>query len=130
MALRQRAPVSPAARLHAAARRVAPFALRAEWQRLARLPAPVYRAWSGHALGYHSRLRPAEVAQLLERAGFERIAVRRMSLPSRQYVEGDAVLEGRAGLPRRLLAAHHRDLDELDLRTAAAHYLYRKRPSR
>jgi hypothetical protein len=47
-------------------------------------------------------------------------------LPEKQYVEGDAALKGRPGLPRALLTSRFRDLDERDLHTAAAHYLYRK----
>ncbi|MHB8879141.1 MAG: class I SAM-dependent methyltransferase, partial [Myxococcaceae bacterium] len=92
------------------------------------LTAPVYRAWSGHPLGYHNRLRPSQVMRLFEDAGFAQIAVRRMVLPSRRYVEGDAALEGSRGLPRLLLAPRFRRIEEVDLRTAAGHYLYRKVP--
>lgn len=90
------------------------------------LAGPVYRAFCGHPLGYHNRLLPSQVMQHFDRAGFELIAVRRMLLPSRHYVEGDAALEGKPGLSRALLAPRFRGIDELDLRTAAGHYLYRK----
>ncbi len=59
-------------------------------------------------------------------AGFEPIAVRRLILPARSYAEGEEVMQGEPGLTRRLLAPQFRDLSEADLRTAAAHYLYRK----
>jgi len=90
------------------------------------LPEPLYAALSGHPLGYHNRLSPAEVMTLFEAAGFEKVALRRMILPDRRYVEGDAVETGRPGLPRPLLARSSRKLSEADRRTAAAHYLYRK----
>ena len=64
--------------------------------------------------------------QALDAAGFERIAVRRMTLPHKAYVTDDDVLDGAPGLSRRRLARRFRDISELDLRTAAAHYLYRK----
>lgn len=90
------------------------------------LPDPLYSALCGHPLLYHNRLLPAEVMALFEQTGFECIAVRRMILPDRRYVEGDDALAGYAGLPRRLLARRFRAMSEADRRTAAAHYLYRK----
>jgi SAM-dependent methyltransferase len=90
------------------------------------LPGPVYAALCGHPLLYHNRLLPAEVMRLFEAAGFERIAMRRMILPGQRYVEGDAVLTGRPGIPRAFLGARFRHASDADLRTAAAHYLYRK----
>jgi SAM-dependent methyltransferase len=99
-----------------------------QWPFLAHLalPEPLYAALSGHPLGYHNRLSPTQVMALFEAAGFERVAVRRMILPDRRYVEGDEALTGRPGLSRRLLARGFRKLSEADLYTAAAHYLYRK----
>lgn len=41
------------------------------------LSEPAYNLLYGHALTYHNRLLPSQVAALLEEAGFERIAVRR-----------------------------------------------------
>jgi SAM-dependent methyltransferase len=90
------------------------------------LPGPLYKALCGHPLAYHNRLPPAQVTELFEAAGFERIAVRRMILPDRRYVEGDEICEGRPGLPRLLLAPGRHDLSDADRRTAACHYLYRK----
>jgi SAM-dependent methyltransferase len=92
------------------------------------LPDLAYAALCGHPLLYHNRLLPDQVARLCESAGFERIAVRRMILPDRRYVEGDAALAGCPGVPRGLLAPRFRAASDQDLRTAAGHYLYRKPP--
>jgi hypothetical protein len=54
------------------------------------------------------------------------VAVRRLILPDRRYVEGDQVLMGRAGISRRWIRGGSRSISEQDLRTAAAHYLFRK----
>jgi SAM-dependent methyltransferase len=90
-------------------------------------PAPVYRVLFGHAIGYHNRLTPTEVAARFAAAGFERIAVRRMIYPDRRYVDDDAAARaGAPGLSRALLAPRFRAISEEDLRTAACHYLYRK----
>ncbi|MBI3098974.1 MAG: methyltransferase domain-containing protein [Planctomycetes bacterium] len=100
----------------------------ARWPFLAHfaLPGPVYELLCGHPLGYHNRLLPTEVERLFEEAGFERIVVRRMILPGREYVEEKAALRGKQGLSRMLLAPRFRPATDEDLRTAAAHYLYRK----
>jgi hypothetical protein len=66
------------------------------------------------------------VARRFDRVGFEPIVIRRLILPAKRYVEGDAVLEGQPGISRQWLAGRHRGIGEEDLRTAAAHYLYRK----
>jgi hypothetical protein len=97
------------------------------WPFLAHLALPdaAYRVAAGHPIGYHSRLTPTEVAALFRGAGFEVIAVRRRILPENRWVEGDEALLGTPGLPRRLLAPRFRDISEIDLRTAAAHYLCR-----
>ncbi|HXU04755.1 MAG TPA: class I SAM-dependent methyltransferase [Polyangia bacterium] len=97
------------------------------WPFLAHLALPdtAYRIAAGHPLGYHSRLTPTQVAALFRAAGFELIALRRRILPEHRWVEGDAALLGTPGLPRRLLARRFRDISEIDLRTAAAHYLCR-----
>ncbi len=98
------------------------------WPFLAHLalsPGP-YRLLFGHSLLYHNRLMPTQVAALFEEAGFEPIAVRRMILPSGRYVEGDReALAGAPGIERHRLASTSRDASDADLRTAAAHYLYR-----
>jgi SAM-dependent methyltransferase len=90
------------------------------------LPDPLYSPLCGHALSYHNRLLPAQVMHLFEAAGFEKIVVRRLILPDRRYVEGEEALAGQPGIHRSLLARRFRKLSEVDRRTAAAHYLYRK----
>jgi len=63
---------------------------------------------------------------MFEDAGFEPIVVRRMLLPSGTYVDTEAeALAGRPGIARRNLATRFRHASDADLRTAAAHYLYR-----
>lgn len=85
-----------------------------------------YRALFGHRLLFHNRLLPSEVAELLERAGFERLAVRRLILPEHRWVESeDEALAGEPGIDRSELAPRFRSASDADLRTAAAHYLYR-----
>lgn len=91
-------------------------------------PEPVYRGVFGHALGYHSRLSPTEVAARFEAAGLERVAVRRLIYAGgeRRWVDtDDAALTGTPGLARARLAPGFRGWSEPDLRTAAAHYLFR-----
>jgi len=90
------------------------------------LREPAYRALRGHSLGYHSRLSPTQVAARFEAAGFEPIARRRLVIPARRYVEDPVAQAAEPGLPRWLLARRFRDMDDLDLRTAACHYLYRR----
>ena len=85
-----------------------------------------YHRTVGRPLLYHNRLSPTEVSALFEQAGFELVAVRRLILPDRRYVEGDQVLMGRAGISRRWIRGGSRSISEQDLRTAAAHYLFRK----
>jgi len=89
-------------------------------------PGWAYSVGFGHELGYHNRLLPTQTAGLCEEAGFEVMALRRMILPERRYVEGEDVLAGQPGIPRRLLSHRFRGITEEDLRTAAAHYLLRK----
>jgi SAM-dependent methyltransferase len=90
------------------------------------LPHPAYRLTAGHALGYHNRLSPTQVAALFQAAGFQLIALRRLILPDHSWVDDDAqALRGAPGLPRPLLAPRFRDISDVDLRTAAAHYLCR-----
>ncbi|HZT40740.1 MAG TPA: methyltransferase domain-containing protein [Chthonomonadaceae bacterium] len=99
-----------------------------QWPFLAHLalPGPLYALLCGHPLLYHNRLLPGEIMALFESAGFEQIAVRRLILPDSRYVEGDEALQGQPGLRRSYLARRFRHAAEADLRTAAAHYLYRK----
>ncbi len=85
---------------------------------------PVYRLLYGHRLLYHNRIPPMRVAELLKRAGLEQVAMRRMTLPDQKYVTDEEVMRANVGCSR--LAARHRSIIELDLRTAACHYLYRK----
>ena len=88
-------------------------------------PEPLYRRVFANPLLHHARLLPTEVAQRFERAGFEPVAVRRMILGG-GYADEAAVLAAAPGLPRWLLEPARRGCSELDLRTAAAHYLFRK----
>jgi SAM-dependent methyltransferase len=91
------------------------------------LPEPLYRALFGHPLGYHNRLSPTEVMAIFDEAGFQRVAVRRLVLPHHRYADREAELaDARPGLGRPLLARRHRAISAVDLRTAAAHYLYSK----
>ena len=85
-----------------------------------------YTAFYGHPLLYHNRLLPEQVLPLFEKAGFERIAVRRMIYPDRRYVEGNEVLTGQPGIERSRLNARFQTATDSDLRSAAVHYLYRK----
>jgi SAM-dependent methyltransferase len=86
-----------------------------------------YRLLCDNPLLYHNRLLPGEIARLFEEAGFERILIRRMMLPSRRYVaDGADMSEGKPGIARERLAYRFREAGDDDLRTAAAHYLYRK----
>jgi hypothetical protein len=98
------------------------------WPFLAHLALPplAYRLTAGHPLGYHNRLTPTEVAALFQAAGFQLIALRRLILPDHRWVDDDDdARRGTPGLPRALLARPFRDISQLDLRTAAAHYLCR-----
>lgn len=85
-----------------------------------------YNLLFGHPLGYHSRLLPHQVVEMLGEAGFEQIAIRRMILPERSYVEGEDALRGKQGIDRCHLHRTFKDATDADLRTAAAHYLFRK----
>lgn len=101
----------------------------ADWPYLAHysMSPRAYRLLYGNPLMYHNRLLPKQVATLFEIAGFERIALRRMMLPSKRYVEDETdMADGALGIQRRRLAASFSHASDDDLRTAAAHYLYRK----
>jgi len=92
-------------------------------------PEPVYRGMFGHALGYHSRLSPTEVAARFEAAGLARVAVRRLIYADgqRRYVDSDdEALAGTPGIARERLAPRFCGWSDADLRTAAAHYLFRR----
>jgi SAM-dependent methyltransferase len=99
-----------------------------QWPFLAHLamPDPIYTLLCGHPLGYHNRLTPTQIMALFAACGFERIAVRQMILPDNRYVEGENAMMGQPGLSRQYLAHRFRCVSDSDLRTAAAHYLYRK----
>jgi SAM-dependent methyltransferase len=88
------------------------------------LSDPVYTAAFGHPLLYHNRLLPGEIEAAFMAAGFRKIAIRRMILPSRRWVENP--LEGTAGIERSQLAHRFRAATDEDLHTAAAHYIFRK----
>jgi SAM-dependent methyltransferase len=99
------------------------------WPYLAhlRLSPAVYRVLCGNPLLYHNRLLPFEVMALFDSAGFEKIVVRRMALPDHTYVDSEEEVMGAApGIERPALARKFRSASEADLRTAAAHYIYRK----
>ena len=85
-----------------------------------------YTAFYGHPLLFHNRLLPEQIVMLFEEAGFECIAVRRMIYPDRRYVEGEATMEGVPGVDRGRLQSWFQNASEIDLRSAAVHYLYRK----
>lgn len=89
-------------------------------------PESVHAAWRGHPLGHHARLAPVQVAAIFEDLGFERIALRRLVYPARRYLPDPVAAVAEPGLPRWLLASRFRAIGDLDLRTAACHYLYRK----
>jgi SAM-dependent methyltransferase len=92
-------------------------------------PEPAYRGVFGHPLGYHSRLSPTEVAARFAAAGLERVAVRRLIYTDgqRRYVDSDdAALPGTPGIARTHLAPRFRSWSDVDLRTAAGHYLFRR----
>ena len=79
-------------------------------------------AYVGSAIG----LLGITVVKLFEEVGFECIAVRRMIYPDRRYVEGEATMEGVPGVDRSRLQGRFQNISELDIRSAAVHYLYRK----
>ncbi len=92
-----------------------------------RLGEAVYKLTSGTPLLYHNRLLPAEVVAEFEDAGFQLIKMRRMMLPSRRYVDDGADMhDGVFGIERRKLTRRFAAATDDDLRTAAAHYLFRK----
>jgi hypothetical protein len=92
-----------------------------------RLGPTAYAAAFGNPLLYHNRLAPSAVATLFERAGFEPIAIRRLPGRSGVWADDEAdVLAAPPGLERERLAAAFREISEIDLRTAAAHYLFRR----
>ena len=90
------------------------------------LSDPAYNLVYGHPLTYHNRLLPGQIMSMLEAVGFEKIAVRRMTLPTQKYMPEDRVLEGNIGIKRSRLAKRFQAASNTDLHTAAAHYLYRK----
>jgi hypothetical protein len=63
---------------------------------------------------------------MFEAAGFERIAIRRMIYPDRRYVAWDEAADGKPGVERSKLQGRFANASDADIRTAAAHYLYRK----
>jgi len=90
------------------------------------LPDSVYRPLFGHPLLFHNRLSPAEVAEMLGAAGFERVAERRFVLPAKRYVDAGAADAGEPGVPAWLGGGRLARLSREDRHTAAIHYLYRK----
>lgn len=97
-----------------------PFLAHLRWSPFA------YRVLLGGPLQYHNRLLPTDVAALFGSAGFEPIALRRMILPSGRWVDTEVeALAGAPGIQRRHLSSAYRYASDTDLRTAAAHYLFR-----
>ncbi len=92
-----------------------------------RLSPQSYQALFGHRLLFHNRLLPGEIARLFEEAGFEPIVIRRMALPDHTYFDDESgVLAAAPGIDRADLHSSFGEASDADLRTAAAHYLYRK----
>ena len=86
-----------------------------------------YEVLFGHPLLYHNRLLPSKVAPMFEEEGFEPVALRRLVLPSHEWVDDEREANAAApGIARRRLAFAFRHASEADLRTAAAHYVYRR----
>lgn len=81
----------------------------------------------GHSLTYHNRLLPAEVVQIFEKAGFEKLLIRRRMLPIESYLDDDRVPDGvLQGLDRSKLAPRFRAATDSDLHSVAVHYFFRK----
>ena len=86
-----------------------------------------YRLLCSGSLLYHNRLLPDRIAGMFEDAGFRRVKIRRMMLPSRKYVDDGTDMSGADfGIERNKLSRRFAEASDDDLRTAAAHYLYRK----
>lgn len=93
------------------------------------LPDLPYRVLSGHPVGYHNRLSPTEVHARMVAAGLTPVALRRLVYVDgeRRWVDDEAAaMAGAPGLAPRWLARRFRDVSPADLRTAAAHYLFRR----
>lgn len=86
-----------------------------------------YRLLFGHALGFHNRLLPSQIKSLFESVGFQTVTIRRRVLPSLQVAETPEDFNSSLiGLDRNRLAKRFTEATDIDLRTAAAHYLFRK----
>ena len=79
-------------------------------------PHSIYNFFWKNTLNYHNRLLPLEVITLFENAGFEAIAVRRMILPQKCYLEGSEVQKGLPGVCRSFLAKNFQHVSEADVR--------------
>jgi len=86
----------------------------------------VYRLTHFSPLLYHNRLLPSEVSRMFEEAGFERIKILRLSLPGGRWFDEGEPVEGEFGIERSKLAKRFRNASDDDLKTAAAHYIFRK----
>jgi SAM-dependent methyltransferase len=89
-------------------------------------PRPAYQLLFGHELLFHNRLLPEQVKVIFQESGFQLLALRRMILPAGAYVSDAEVLGAHQGISRRFLSSAYRQASDLDLRTAAAHYLFKK----
>lgn len=96
-----------------------------KWPYLFHLSVPdrLYECLFGHDLLYHNRYSPDDMMALFASIGFERIDVRRATA-DREYSSDSEVLAAAPGLPGWATSA--RGWSQLDLRTAYAHYVYRK----
>ena len=98
------------------ARRLIPFRVRRELVCLRRLPQWIAERGTIAA-------KRADASE----HGFERVAVRRMTLPSRRYASDEEGLgDSELGIERAKLSRRFARATDDDLRTAAAHYLFRK----
>jgi len=95
-----------------------------------RFSEQAYSVRYGHPLLYHNRLLPSEIVALFESEGFETIAVRRLVLPAARYADSEEdALQSAAGIGRERLAPRFQAASDVDLHTAAGHYLFRKKPA-
>ncbi|HWD38402.1 MAG TPA: hypothetical protein VG944_06110, partial [Fimbriimonas sp.] len=86
-----------------------------------------YNVRYGHPLGYHNRLLPAEIEDLIREAGFEMRAIRRRVLPQNRWATCPKdFADATSGLDRSRLAPRFATATEEDLRSVAIQFLARK----
>lgn len=94
------------------------------------VPDGVYHLTHGNPLLYHNRLTPPEVRAMFGEAGLEEVRVLRRALPSDTWFEEGGEVEADTGIERRRLQPRFRSLSDVDLKTAAAMYVFRKPTAR